>query len=166
MTAATADADKGGRPDTGSGAMAAIVRLLAKTTGTTTLPALRVGSDVCDIAKLRHQLSTPAAGRFLAATFTQDELSYCAGRAERLAARWAAKEAVAKAVGSGFRDLRPLQIEVAREPNGRPYIRASDQRPWPENAHDWDWSVSLAHESDIAIAVAIAIVRGPSTEPS
>lgn len=145
-------------PQKALGALDTASRLLSVTIGMSCIPQLRVGADVCDVAKLRHQLSTIAADRFLATAFTADELAYCDGRAERLAARWAAKEAVAKAVGSGFRALRPAQIEIARLPTGAPYIRQSGNLPWPDGAHDWDWSVSLAHESDIAIAVAVAVV--------
>ncbi len=144
--------------ESGSGVLDTTIRLLTATTGIADHPSLRVGADVCDIAKLRYQLSTIAAARFLAATYTPAELSYCEGRPERLAARWAAKEAVAKAVGSGFRGLAPSQIEIARLPTGAPYVRQYGDRPWPDGAHGWDWSVSLAHESDIAIAVAIAII--------
>lgn len=142
-----------------------VERLLTWAIGMPELPQLRIGCDVCDIAKLRHQLSAPAAPRFLAATFTPAEQAYCAGRAERLAARWAAKEAVAKAIGSGFRGLRPSDVEIARHLTGAPYIRPVDGQHWPDNAHEWQWSISLAHESDIAIAVALAIVRTPHLDP-
>jgi len=135
-----------------------VAALLASVAGSNDLPHLRVGTDVCDIALLRYQLSTTAAQRFLTSTYTPAELAYCDGRAEHLAARWAAKEAVAKAVGSGFRALRPLQIEVARLATGTPYICQYGDQPWPDAAQDWDWSVSMAHENNIAIAVAIAIV--------
>jgi holo-[acyl-carrier protein] synthase len=143
----------------GAPAIEAAVRLLAVATGAPALPSLRVGADVCDVATLRRQLSMPTAKHFLEITFTPTELLYCAGRAERLAARWAAKEAVAKAIGSGFRGLRPIQIEIARRPDGAPLVRAADNRPWPDGADSWKWAVSLAHDGGVAIAVAIAVTN-------
>jgi len=142
----------------GTPAIEAALRLLATTTGTPALHSVHVGTDVCDVATLRRQLLAPTADHFLAITFTRTELAYCAGRADRLAARWAAKEAVAKAVGSGFRGLRPIQIEIARRPDGAPFVQAADSRPWPYRADRWKWSLSLAHEGEVAIAVAIAIL--------
>jgi holo-[acyl-carrier protein] synthase len=149
-----------GRPHAeGIPAIEAAVRLLAMTTGTPPMPSLRVGTDVCDVAVLRRQLMAPTAEHFLATRFTPAELTYCAGRADRLAARWAAKEAVAKAVGSGFRGLRPAQIEIAHQLNGEPHVLAADDRPWPDNADNWEWSVSLAHEGGVAIAIVLASFR-------
>lgn len=148
----------------GNPATAIAARLLAATVGTTTTPLLRIGADACDIAVLRRQMTAPTAAHFLTTRFTADELAYCAGRADRVAARWTAKEAVAKAVGSGFRGLSPAQIEITRHPDGAPYVSAADERPWPYNAHNWQWSVSLAHEGELAIAVAIAVVMNGNPE--
>jgi holo-[acyl-carrier protein] synthase len=146
----------------GTPAIEAVVRLLTVIAGTPAPPLLRVGVDACDVPVLRRQLTAPTAKHFLATRFTPAELAYCSGRVDRLAARWAAKEAVAKAIGSGFRGLRPAQIEIARRSDGAPYVRAAEGRPWPDNADRWHWSVSLAHEGKIAIAVAIAVVDEPS----
>jgi hypothetical protein len=56
-------------------------------------------------------------------------------RPERLAARWAAKEAVAKAIGTGFRGLRPRQIEIVHHPWGEPTVdQLSATDPWPDGA--------------------------------
>lgn len=153
-------ASQGGKVDrVGDGACQTAMRLLVRVTAMPELPEVRIGCDVCNVAKLGHQLSSPAAERFLAANFTTDELTYCADRVERVAARWAAKEAVAKAIGSGFRKLRPSDIEVARDASGAPYVRSVNGRPWPNEAHRWRWSISLAHEGDVAIAVAIAVLQ-------
>jgi holo-[acyl-carrier protein] synthase len=152
-----------GDHDSNSDLLNSVRRMFERAMSMPDMPQLRVGCDVCDVAKLRYQLSTTAAQRFLAATFTPSELTYCAGRADRLAARWAAKEAVAKAVGSGFRGLRPSHIEIARHPTGAPYVRPMDGHQWPDNAHEWHWSISLAHEGDIAVAIAFAMVSYTSS---
>jgi holo-[acyl-carrier protein] synthase len=117
---------------------------------------------------MRRQIQLPSAIRFLSNNFTEDELNYCADRPARIAARWAAKEAVAKAIGTGFRGLRPNQIEIRRMSTGEPYVQPADGRPWPHDAHTWTWSVSLCHEADLALAVAVAIpakINGTSSAP-
>ncbi|WP_062980494.1 4'-phosphopantetheinyl transferase superfamily protein [Nocardia anaemiae] len=128
--------------------------------------SVRIGVDACDLTLLARQLQSPTGPRFLSNTFTEEELRYCQGRADRLGARWAAKEAVAKAVGTGFRGLSPHQIEIRREADGRPWVHAAPGPPWPGDAHLWEWSVSLGHETDLAIAAAIAVVpTQPIREP-
>jgi holo-[acyl-carrier protein] synthase len=142
------------------------IRLLTAVTGFSTTARLRLGVDACDVAILRKQLTLPTADHFLATRFTDAEREYCQGRADRLAARWAAKEAVAKAVGTGFRGLTPGQIEIARRPNGAPYVQAVGAKPWPGGANRWQWAISLAHENDLAIAAAVALTDEVATDMS
>src|SRR4051812_14472895 len=101
----------------------------------TSAAGLRVGIDLCDISVLCRQLATSTASHFLSTRFTSEELEYCDGRAERIAARWAAKEAVAKAIGTGFRGLRPGQIEIARREDGQPFVRSAGDTEWPLKSH-------------------------------
>ena len=67
--------------------------------------------------------------RFLARVFTPEEVRYCTARpnsAERLAARFAAKEAGMKAIGTGLRfGVTWQDLEVVRQPGGRPTLRLS-----------------------------------------
>ncbi|WP_440104142.1 holo-ACP synthase [Streptosporangium sp. H16] len=137
----------------------AATRLLQSVAGATQAPLVRIGVDACNITALQRQLATSIADAFLNTIYTASELDYCNGRVERLATRWAAKEAVAKAIGSGFRGLRPSQIEICRQSDGMPYVKAAGNHSWPNRAEDWTWSISLAHEEDVAVAVALAIVR-------
>ncbi len=121
----------------------------------------RVGIDVVSVAWFARQLAGHLAGTapIEQSAFTSAERNYCSGRPERYAARWAAKEAVAKAIGTGFRHgLRPADIEVHHHPEGRPLLSPADGSTWPEAAHRWHWSLSLCHEEDAAIAIAIAIL--------
>lgn len=117
---------------------------------------LRLGVDVCSIAELDQQLSSSGGPSFRNRVFTPHEIDYAAGRTDRLATRWAAKEAVGKAIGTGFRDIEPRQIEIHHDDHtGQPSVRPSDDRPWPHNAHRWRWAVSLSHQGDAAIAIAV-----------
>jgi len=82
-----------------------------------------IGVDVCEISRMRHALArTPGLARRL---FTDAERSDCRSadgqvRVGGLAARFAAKEAVAKAFGTGIRGFAFRDLEVRSDPLGRP----------------------------------------------
>jgi holo-[acyl-carrier protein] synthase len=124
---------------------------------------VRVGIDVVCVSQLEKQSTTKAGLAFTQSRFTKDELSYCEDRPERLAARWAAKEAVVKAIGSGFRGIRPRDIEIRHESWGEPTVVCPPGAAWPNDAHLWTWAISLAHENDAAVAVALAVVNQRSS---
>ena len=108
-----------------------------------------VGTDIVRISRLSN-LSSPA---FLARSFTAAELEICAGRSESLAGRWAAKEAVMKAVG----EVALTDIDIAREESGRPVVRLSGTAA--QRARDvglTGWDVSISHDGDYAIATVVA----------
>jgi holo-[acyl-carrier protein] synthase len=119
---------------------------------------IRVGVDVVSISGFEVTMATKGGAAFVRTRFTEAERAYCEERPERLAARWAAKEAVAKAIGTGFRGLRPSQIEIVHQPWGEPTVNRIGDRPWPHGADRWRWSLSIAHEGDAAVAVALAVV--------
>lgn len=108
--------------------------------------------DRLDRAILRHQ------ERFFDRFFTTQELIDCGGHTPALAARLAAKEAVAKALGTGIGRVGWKDIEIvrgsAREPQVRLHgeaLRAADR------LHLRSWSVSLTHTHEHALAVAVAV---------
>jgi holo-[acyl-carrier protein] synthase len=84
------------------------------------------GIDLVEIARIQQSLER-FGPRFLNRVFTPAEQAYCLRKrnaAESLAARFAAKEAAAKALGTGIsRGVNWLEIEVIREPGGRPNLR-------------------------------------------
>ena len=142
--------------------------LLAQSDGSHGL--IRVGIDVVSISGFGLTLATKGGAAFVRTRFTEAEQAYCDGRPERLATRWAAKEAVAKAIGTGFRGLRPRQIEIVHQPWGQPTVRRAGHDPWPNGADGWHWSLSLAHEGDAAVAVALVVAEeaafGESIDPA
>src|SRR5437588_11366893 len=94
--------------------------------------------------------------RFLARTFTAAELAYCGGRAERLAGRWAAKEAVIKCF-----DRTPIcfprrRIEVLPGANGGPLVRLLGGDPLDARVQ-----VSITHQHGVAIPSAWLEMPGP-----
>ena len=100
--------------------------------------------------------------RFRTRCFTPAELEY-AGResrveAERLAARFAAKEAILKALGTGLRDgLDWTEMEVTRDDLGAPGIALSGRaRALAETRGIDHWAISLSHGRNHAIASVIA----------
>jgi len=83
------------------------------------------GIDIAEVPRIRHSIER-FGDRFLHRIFTEGERRYCdskANRAERYAARFAAKEAAMKALGTGWNyGVRWLDCEVTRKPGGRPTL--------------------------------------------
>jgi holo-[acyl-carrier protein] synthase len=83
------------------------------------------GIDITEVPRIREAIERHGE-RFLKRIFTDGEIQYCeskANRIERYAARFAAKEAGMKAIGTGWNHgVRWRDIEVARKPGGRPTL--------------------------------------------
>jgi holo-[acyl-carrier protein] synthase len=127
---------------------------------------LAVGIDIESVPEFRALLGTKGGAAMIQRNFSPSERDYCDGRPDRLAGRWAAKEAVAKAVGTGFRGISPRDIEITRLASGQPVVAITPSTRWPNDAHDWQWSISISHEADAAAAIAVAVRQnsGGSTE--
>jgi holo-[acyl-carrier protein] synthase len=82
---------------------------------------LAVGVDIVDVNRIA-EIVERWGERFLQRVYTERELACCAGRANSLAARWAAKEAASKALGCGWLDMQWTDIEVMRQPTGQPQL--------------------------------------------
>ena len=83
------------------------------------------GIDIAEVGRIRETIERHGE-RFLKRIFTEGEIQYCeskANRVERYAARFAAKEAGMKAIGTGWNHgVRWRDLEVARKPGGRPML--------------------------------------------
>lgn len=122
--------------------------------------AVGVGVDVVDLVEFGHNLRAASAS-WPKRVFTPGELEHCDNRPDRLGARFAAKEAVAKALGFGFRDLGPRDVEIVTSPEGKPIVvlHGTAQRA----AGDLGIVrvlVSMTREGDCAAAVAVAVQEG------
>lgn len=119
---------------------------------------VRVGVDLVDTTRLRRMIEADPA--FLTTAWTSAELAYCEGNADRLAARWAAKEATMKALGVGIGSVAPLEIEVVHDPRGAPELQLSGAaaRRAGELAVR-GWSLALSHEGGLAVAFVVASVE-------
>ena len=90
--------------------------------------------------------------------FTAQEQQYCHGRIEKLAARFAAKEAVSKALGTGIGDASWRDIEIVNEENGRPLVFLHGAALEIARKQNLDaWSISLSHTETHAIGMAVAM---------
>jgi holo-[acyl-carrier protein] synthase len=87
-----------------------------------------MGVDITEVARVEEAVSRHGR-RFLQRVFTEGEIAYCEGhlkRFERYAARFAAKEAAMKALGTGWRrGIRWRDLEVVNLPGGKPTLRFS-----------------------------------------
>ena len=104
-----------------------------------------VGIDIVEIARIARALRRP---RFTRRILTEHEEAYCTTPA-RVAGRWAAKEAVIKAVGT---PMKPHDIEILNDPLGGPHVRIHD--PNFDSARLRIY-VSITHERTHAAAVAV-----------
>src|SRR5581483_4833271 len=80
-----------------------------------------VGIDIIEIARVRKVLERHPQ-RFLDRVYTPEEVAFCRGRIAELAARFAAKEAVMKALGTGARGLAWREIEILPNRRGKPLV--------------------------------------------
>ncbi|MBV6391560.1 MAG: Holo-[acyl-carrier-protein] synthase [Anaerolineales bacterium] len=96
--------------------------------------------------------------RFLNRVFTGLEQRDCAGRASSFAARFAAKEAAAKALGCGIGDVSWLEIEIRSDARRAPYlVLAGEGERLAKEQGLTTWSVSLSHAENMAIAFVAAM---------
>ena len=95
--------------------------------------------------------------RFLDRVYTEAEQAYCRGRAPQLAGRFAAKEAVSKALGTGIRRIHWRNIEVLPNRAGAPKVTLHGRaRQRYEAMGLAGMEVSISHSRDNAVAIAIA----------
>jgi len=118
-----------------------------------------VGVDIVEIERIARTLAR-FGERFLRRVYTDAEIVYCRGKPSRLAARFAAKEAVAKALGVGIfwhEGVYWRDVEVVRDHRGKPGIRlygSALERAREEGlAH---WALSLSHSREYAVAMVVA----------
>jgi holo-[acyl-carrier protein] synthase len=117
------------------------------------------GVDITEVARIQAAVDR-FGERFLNRVFTPDEVRYCTSKvnaAERLAARFAAKEAGMKAIGTGLRHgVTWHDLEVVRFPGQRPQLRYSGKAAeFARSLGCKRTHLSLSHTSEQAIAHVI-----------
>jgi holo-[acyl-carrier protein] synthase len=126
------------------------------------MPILGHGIDIVETARIRRMVDEHGQ-RFLDRCFTPAEQEYCSRSPvryyEHLSARFAAKEAVLKVLGTGWRGgIAWTDIEVLKEPSGQPRIQLSGECLRIANELGIArWHVSLSHIETHATASAIGL---------
>lgn len=121
---------------------------------------LRCGIDLIENSRIENGIAR-FGERFLNRFFTPGERADCDDQPHRLAARFAGKEAVAKALGTGIGDIGWREIEIRCGERGRPtlYLHgAAAQEAAALGLQEWD--ISLTHTNEYASAVAVALGTG------
>jgi len=118
---------------------------------------LSTGVDLVDIERIRDAIDRHGM-RFIARIFTEIEQRESGGRVASLAARFAAKEATAKALGCGIGDVGWLDIEIRGDEKHAPHLYLHGEgEKLAQKLGLSNWSVSLSHTESQAIAGVVAI---------
>ena len=118
---------------------------------------LSTGIDLIEIERVSSAIERHG-DRFLNRIYTARELEDCAGNAESLAARFAAKEAAAKALGTGFGKIAWDEVEIQRGKNREPILVLHQKAELiAKEKKLTTWSVSLSHSQTHAIAMVVAM---------
>jgi len=117
---------------------------------------LSTGVDIIEIERVARAVARWGE-RFLSHVYTPDEVLFCRGRAPELAARFAAKEAVSKALGTGLAGIAWREIEVYADARGKPYVRLHGRAAARAAALGLsEFAVSLSHSREYAVAMVVA----------
>lgn len=125
--------------------------------------AVAIGVDIIEIARIAH-VYEDFGERFLKKVFTERERERYRGRPNELAARFAAKEATSKALGTGIIGIRWKEMEVLSNRRGKPVLILHGQAA--ERARMLgltDFSVSLTHSRTDAMAFVVAVNNTKTT---
>lgn len=120
---------------------------------------LAIGIDLIEVSRIETAIAQYGA-RFLKRVFTEGELAYCKNQTPQLAARFAAKEAVSKALGVGVQHVDGVgwrEIEIVSGARGKPIVQLSGraaQRAAEIGLRNFELSLSHTREHAIAMVVA------------
>ena len=115
-----------------------------------------IGIDLIDIDRIVALLAR-FPDRFRERVLTDAESRYCGRKAERIAGRWAAKEAISKVLGLGVRGVGWREIEILPNRAGAPQVRLHARAEARARYLGLeDVTVSISHERRMAVAVAVA----------
>jgi holo-[acyl-carrier protein] synthase len=121
---------------------------------------IRIGTDICSLKRIEEAYAR-FGDRFLAKIFTDAEIRFVLSEppntVTRIAGRFAAKEAVSKTLGTGWRGVNWKEVEILREPSGEPVITLTGRaKAVAERRSLETWQVSISHEREYAVAMVIA----------
>ncbi len=125
---------------------------------------IRTGVDIVEVDRIDRAILRHGE-RFFDRFYTLQELVDAKGHTPALAARFAAKEAVAKALGTGIGEVGWKDIEVVHAPNCEPRLRLHGRaEAVARELGLGQWSVSLSHTHEHAVAIVVALGDGEATK--
>ncbi len=114
-----------------------------------------IGIDIIEIARIERAMNRWGE-RFLHRVYTDSELRLCRKKPPRLAGRFAGKEAVMKALGTGTKGISWREIEILAEPSGKPIVHLHDKAQKHADGLGLDTlAISLSDSKEYAVAFVV-----------
>lgn len=118
-----------------------------------------IGIDIVEVDRIKAAMEK--GERFLTRNFTENELIYIEGKGRKpqtVAGMFAAKEAVAKVLGTGIRGFRLVEVEIAHNDLGKPYVvLLGDAEAVAKQAGILEVQISISHSEAYAVANGIGL---------
>ena len=121
---------------------------------------VKIGTDIIEVARIQDSIEN-LGDKFLNRVFTAREIAYCeskkATKYEHYAARFAAKEAIFKAISPILKNKFSIDwtdVEILNDKQGRPYVTF-----YKEELKNINVDLSLSHIKDYAVATAVAVIN-------
>jgi len=129
---------------------------------------LGIGTDITECLRIARMIERHGE-LFVNRVYTPDEIKYCQSRkqaTQHFTGRWAAKEAILKALGTGWRrGITWCDVEIRNEPGGRPVVAVrGGAKEIVEQLGIAEILVSISHCRSYATATAVAVGKGKTDE--
>ena len=115
-----------------------------------------IGTDIIEIKRIDKVINR--TNSFIEKSFTNNEIEYFKSKGLKgnvIAGNFAAKEAISKAMGTGFRGFGLKDIEVLRDKLGKPIVKLSDKIYELLDIKEFNIHISISHSKENAIAYAV-----------
>ena len=117
---------------------------------------LSVGVDILEIERIERAVAR-WDGRFLQRVYTEAEIALCRGRMPELAVRFAGKEAISKALGTGLVGVSWREMEILTDPRGKPLVQLHGRAAQrAAKLGLTEFAISLSHSRNYAVAFVAA----------
>jgi holo-[acyl-carrier protein] synthase len=117
---------------------------------------LSTGVDIIEIDRIERALARHGE-RFLRHVYTEREIAFARNRIPELAARFAGKEAISKALGTGLRGVSWREMEILPDRRGKPHVHLHGRAALRASELGLsDFAISLSHSRDFAVPMVVA----------